>query len=114
MHDYLIAFEKYRYIKEIAEIIDDVNELRNLYNSQQYDAMKHHIIHLTKKYPMDTILWNSTHPSQPLSEQQWYINAEVFMRLEGVSTLMKHGIKPQEQLTSEEAAFIESTIKQNG
>ena len=38
------------------------------------------------------------------------MNAESFLRLKGISILLQKGIKTQEQLSTDEAAFIESTI----
>ena len=111
MNDYLTTFEQYKDIKGITDLIDEVNKLREYYNTQQYAAMNKHINSLTTKYLVETFLWNSTHPTMPATVQQSFIIAEVFLRLKGISVLMKNGIKVQEQLTAEEIQFIESTIR---
>lgn len=111
MNDYLIAFEQYKDIKEIADLIDEIKKLREYYRTQQYDKMQQHINELTGKYLIETLTWNAGHPSMPTTVQQAYLNAEAFLRLKGLSMLLEKGIKTQEQLSSEEAAFIESTIK---
>ena len=111
MNDYLTTFEQYKGVKEISDLIDEVKELRLYYSTQQYDAMQQHIRSLTTKYLIETLAWNSTHQTMPTTVQQSYINAETFLRLKGFSLLLEKGIKLQEQLTSEELAFIESTIK---
>lgn len=110
MNDYLNTFEQYKDIKEIADLIDDVRKLREYYCTQQYDRMQQHINKLTSKYLVETLTWNATHPTMPITVQQAYMNAETFLRLKGISILLQKGIKPQAQLSAEEAAFIESTI----
>lgn len=110
MNDYLNTFEQYKDIKEIADLIDDVRKLREYYCTQQYDRMQQHINKLTSKYLVETLTWNATHPTMPITVQQAYMNAETFLRLKGISILLQKGIKPQVQLSAEEAAFIESTI----
>ena len=95
----------------IADLIDDVRKLREYYRAQQYDKMQQHINELMQKYLVETLTWNATHLSMPTTVQQAYLNAEAFLRLKGISMLLEKGIKTQDQLSAEEAAFIESTIK---
>lgn len=111
MNDYLTTFEQYKDVKEIADLIDEVKKLREFYRTQQYDRMQQHINELTGKYLVETLTWNASHPSMPTTVQQAYLNAEAFLRLKGISVLLQKGIKTQDQLSAEEAAFIESTIK---
>ena len=111
MNDYLTTFEQYKDVKEIADLIDEVKKLRLYYSMRQYDAMQQHIQSLTTKYLIETRAWNATHQTRPTTEQQSYINAETFLRLKGMTVLLEKGIKLQEQLSADEAAFIESTIK---
>lgn len=111
MNDYLNTFEQYKDIKEIADLIDDVKKLREYYHTQQYDRMQQHINELTGKYLIETLTWNASHPSMPTTVQQAYLNAENFLRLKGFSLLLEKGVKLQDQLTSEELVFIESTIR---
>ena len=114
MNDYLATFEKYKDVKEIADLIDEVKKLREYYYTQQYDAMQQHIHSLMTKYLFETVAWNSTHKTMPMTVQQSYINAETFLRLKGFSLLLEKGVKLQDRLTSEELAFIESTIRPMG
>ena len=111
MNDYLITFEQYKDIKEITDLVGEVKKLRLYYGTQQYDAMYQHIRFLTTKYLIETLAWNSTHQIMPMTAQQSYLNAETFLRLKGISVLLQKGIKTQDQLSAEEAAFIESNIK---
>lgn len=92
-------------------MIDEVKKLRLYYRTQQYDAMYQLIQSLTVKYLIETLAWNSTHQTMPTTAQQSYINAEMFLQLKGISVLLQKGIKTQEQLLTDEATFIKSTIK---
>jgi len=114
MNDCLNTFEQYKDIKEIADLIDEVKKLREYYRTQQYDKMQQHINELMQKYLVETLTWNATHPSMPTTVQQAYLNAETFLRLKGISLLLEKGVKLQDRLTSEELAFIESTIRPMG
>lgn len=111
MNDYLDLLEQYKDFKEISDLVDEVKKLREYYHTQQYDRMQQHINELTGKYLIETLTWNASHPSMPTTVQQAYLNAENFLRLKGISVLLQKGIKTQEQLSTEEAAFIKSTIK---
>ncbi len=114
MNDYLTTFEQYKDVKEIADLIDEIKKLREYYRTQQYDKMQQHINELTGKYLIETLTWNAGHPSMPTTVQQAYLNAEAFLRLKGISLLLEKGVKLQDRLTSEELAFIESTIRPMG
>ena len=111
MCDYLTIYEQYKGIKEISDLIDEVKKLREYYNTKQYDRMQQHIRSLTAKYYTEALAWNSSHQTMPTTVHQSYINAENFLRLKGIALLIQKGVKIQEQLSAEEAAFIESTIK---
>lgn len=111
MNDFLPLFEQYKDIKEVGDLIDEIKKLRLHYNAQQYDAMQQHIQSLTAKYLVETITWNSTHQTMPTTAQQSYLNADSFLRMKGLSVLIKKGIKAVEHLTNEETALINSTIK---
>lgn len=111
MNDYLGFLEQYKDFKEISDLVDAVKKLREYYYTQQYDKMQQHINELTGKYLIETLTWNATHPSIPTTVHQAYLNAENFMRLKGFSLLLEKGVKLKERLTSEEVAFIESTIR---
>ena len=62
----------------------------------KFNAMQHHIQSLTAKYLLETISWNSTHQTMPITVQQSYFNAETFLRQKGISVLLQKGIKTQE------------------
>ena len=111
MIDYLSFFERYKDIKEITDLIDEVKSLRTYYNTRHYYKMQQHINDLTRKYLVETLTWNAVHPSMPTNPQQAYLNAENFLRLKGFSVLLKRGIKTSEHLSADEIAFIESTTK---
>ena len=92
MNDFMSIFESYKDIKEIADLVDEIKELRRYNGAQQYDKMQEHIQMLTHKYLMETISWNSINQAMPTTVQQAYINAESFLRLKGFSVLINNGI----------------------
>ena len=111
MNDYLNSLEPYKDNKEISDLIDEVKKLRECYYTQQYDKMQEHINKLMLKYLAETITWNAIHPIKPITHQESYINAEVFLRSKGIHILLDKGLKHRDQLTSEEVALIESSIR---
>ena len=113
MNDYMSIFENYKDVKEIADLVDEIKELRRYYNTQQYDKMQNHIQKLTYKYIMETITWNSVNQAMPSTVQQAYINAESFLRLKGFSILIDKGIKVQDNPSSAEIAYIQSGLQRN-
>ena len=111
MNDYLNSLEPYKDNKEISDLIDEVKKLREYYYTQQYDKMQEHINKMMLKYLAETITWNAIHPIRPITYQEAYINAEVFLRAKGIRILLDKGLKRRDQLTSEELALIESSIR---
>lgn len=113
MNDFMSIFESYKDIKEIADLVDEIKELRRYYGAQQYDKMQEHIQKLTHKYLMETLTWNSINQTMPTTVQQAYINAKSFLRLKGFSILINRGIKVQDNLSSAEIAYIQSAFQCN-
>ena len=111
MNDYLELFEKFKDDKEIVDLIDDVRKLRFYYSTQQYDSMIQHINDLMKKYVLETLVWNSVNKVQPITYDQSYQNAEVFLRAKGLIMLMKKGYKLSQYLRQEEINYIEQLLK---
>ena len=111
MNDYLNSLEPYKDIREISDLIDEVHKLRECYYTQQHEKMQQHINNLMIKYLAETITWNAIHPIKPITHQESYINAEVFLRAKGIHILLDKGLKHRDQLTSEEVALIESSIR---
>lgn len=111
MNDYLTIFEQYKDFKEILDLIDEIKKLREYYYRQQYDGMQQCISELTQKHFVETCLWNTSHIFMPTIMYQAYLNTEVFLRMIGISVLLKKGIKIQGNLSCEEVTFVESAIK---
>ena len=111
VNDYLDFLEQYKDFKEISDLVDEVNKLREYYRTQRYVRMRQYINELAGKYIIETLTWNATHPSMSTTAQQAYFNAENFLRLKGISVLLKKGVKTQEQLSAEEAAFVETATR---
>lgn len=80
MDDWLDSINKYRHIKEFADLCEDVLKLRNYHNSHQDADMMNHIRLLMVKYPEETINWNSSHCEAPKDLEQEYWITEEFLR----------------------------------
>ena len=101
MNDFLKEFEKYKDIKDIADIIQETNKLRELYQNSQFNEMLQHINLLTKKYVIETIIWNISHPYSPANYYQAYLTAENFMKANGIKVLVEKDIKISKELLGE-------------
>lgn len=93
MQDYLKELEKYKDIKDIADLIQETNKLRELYQNSQFSKMLLHIDFLTNKYVIETMIWNIVNPCVPKNYYQAYISAENFMKSVCVKMLAEKGIK---------------------
>ena len=111
MTDYLKIYKQFKDVKEVRDYIDDVIHLRHYYAIQQYSQMQDHIRKLTMKYPLEAITWNTVNRIMPNTYEQAYINAENFLQVQGAIIVVKTVNHYVQQLTENEAAFIESIIK---
>lgn len=92
MNDYLEALERYKDIKEFADLKDEVKKLREYFHTGQYDKMQQHIQSLMQKYLLETIAWNSGHPFKPLTQEQVYLNAEAFLHTKFQALVAEKGL----------------------
>lgn len=110
MTDYIEILEKLNDIKEITELIDEVRKLRHFYRTGQIQEMRQHIDSLTKKYFVDTVIWNTLSREMPTTYDQSYINAENFLQTQGVKLIAKNFNSYKNRFTPEEVILIESYI----
>lgn len=87
--DWLDIYNKYKDIKEVYDFIADVQKLRGYYATKQYAQMQRHIHDLTRKYPLETYLWNSLSSALPQTYEQAYQNAEAFLQSVGAKILVE-------------------------
>ena len=106
MNDCLPTFEQYKFIKEIDDLIDEIRKLREYYFTKQYNKMQEHINMVASKYSIETSVWNRSHRTIPVTAQQAYLNAEDFLRANGMLILFKNGVKLQGQFSSEDLTFL--------
>lgn len=111
MNDFLEVLNQYKDIKDVLDLVGDIQKLRFYYSTQQYKVMIQYIQHLVVKYPVDTFIWNSFNSTMPDTYDQAYQNAENFLRLKGFSLLIQKGCDLSQNLNQEEIAFIEKMIK---
>lgn len=110
MTDYLKIYEKFKDVKEVKDYIDDVILLRHYYATQQYSQMQNHIQRLMSKYVVETFVWNTVNPLQPITVDQSYINAENFLQAQGAIIIAKLEKNYAQRLPKEEIKFIETLI----
>lgn len=111
MKSYLEIYEKFKEVKDIADLVEDAGKLRYYYGTGQFQEMLKHIESLTKKYFIDTAIWNSVNRNMPATYEQSYINAENFLSALGAKIIIKQVFDYRNRITSEEAAFIDAIIK---
>ena len=111
MNDYLEVLKSYKDVKDVFDLIDDVQKLRFYYSNQQYETMMQHIRDLVAKYPIDAGIWNLFHPNMPKTYEEAYASAEIFLRRKGFKMLLEKGYNLSKHLTQEEINFIQQTNK---
>lgn len=111
MNDYLEIFEKFKDVKEIFDLCDEVVKLRWLYQTGQYQLMQDHIAKVKNKYFIESTKWNIVNNQAPQTYEQAYINAEDFLRFQGAKLIIEKIINYKSRLSPDEASYIES-IKQ--
>ena len=87
---YLLPYEK---IKEIADLIDEAHILRKSYYGRRFSEMYFHIAELTRKYQIETSMWNSVNTKMPADEYEAFRNAEAFLKSVADYKLVKLGVK---------------------
>ena len=93
MCDYLKELERYKYIKEVGDLINEIIKLREYYHTQNYVEMEQHINHIANKYLVERVVWNTNHPVPVYSPEQQYGIAEEFLYRIGVEILAKYNLK---------------------
>lgn len=111
MNDYLEVLKGYKDVKDVFDLVDDVQKLRFYYSTQQYETMMQHIRNLVAKYPIDAGFWNLFHPNMPNTYEEAYANAESFLRGKGFKMLLEKGYNLSKHLTQEEINYIQQMIK---
>lgn len=86
MNDYLEEYKKYKNIKEIGDLISDIEKLRYFYTYHNYQEMMNHINELTKKYMLEAAVWNFVNRVPASNYDEMYQNAEDFLKLKLTET----------------------------
>ena len=107
MNDYLEVLKSYKDVKDVFDLIDDVQKLRFYYSNQQYEKMTQHIRNLVAKYPIDAGFWNLFNRIMPDTYDQAYQNAENFLRFKGFKLLLEKGYNLSKHITQEEINSIQ-------
>ena len=111
MIDYLEVLKRYKDVKDVFDLVDDVQKLRFYYSTQQYETMMRHISNIVAKYPIDAGFWNLFHPNMPNTYEEAYASAETFLRGKGFVMLLKKGYDLSQHITQEEINSIQQMNK---
>ena len=114
MSDFSATLETFKAIKEIKDLLDDIDKLRALYYYKRFEEMKKYIFDLTNKYFVERVLWNTANRHNMPAEddyRQQFINAENFLIIQGFKKLDEMRKNWRETLTEDEITLIESIIK---
>lgn len=111
MIDYLEVLKRYKDIKDVFDLVNDVQKLRFYYSTQQYETMMRHISNLVAKYPIDAGFWNLFHPNMPSTYEEAYASAEIFLRGKGFAMLLQKGYDLSQHLKQEEINSIQQMNK---
>ena len=102
MYDYLDVLKGYTDVKDVLDLVDDVQKLRFYYTNQQYDAMIQHIQQIVVKYPVDANIWNFFNPVMPDTYDKAFFAAENFLRTKGFGLLLEKGYDLSQYLKQED------------
>ena len=111
MNDYLEVLKGYKDVKDVFDLVDDVQKLRFYYSNGQFEAMMQHIRNLVAKYPIDAGVWNLFHPYMPNTYEEAYASAESFLRGKSFKLLLEKGYDLSQHLTQEEINSIQQPNK---
>lgn len=93
MNDLISYLSTYKDVNEISDLIDEVNTLHKSYYGRRYSEMYFHIAELTRKYQIETSMWNSVNTKMPADEYEAFRNAEAFLKSVADYKLVKLGLK---------------------
>lgn len=71
--------EKYKDTKELKELYDDLNKVRNYLKSDDKSGAENLISELMSKHMIEIIVYNATHPIPPRTIDENLANAETFL-----------------------------------
>lgn len=101
----------YKDVKDVFDLVDDVQKLRFYYSTKQYETMMQRIRNLVAKYPLDAGIWNFFYPNVPNTYEEAYASAEIFLRTKGFAMLLQKGYDLSQHLKQEEINSIQQMNK---
>ena len=88
--EYLKGFHS---IKEVADIISDIETLDSLFRDGLWSELQEHIIAVSNKYPVERAAHNATHPIPPETIEQAAQNCRQFLVNIGKTKITAEGLK---------------------
>ena len=110
MNDYLDILEKFKDVKDILDLYNEVLLLREYHNARSYQKMMEYIDHLASKYWIEKVAWNLRNTQQPITCEQAYINAETFLCEKGAKLIVSKVIDYKRHLSAEELKLLDAVL----
>ena len=79
--------KQFREIKDVAEIIDEIEKLDRLAYQYDWDAVGQHLQDVSKKHIVEKAIYNSVNQSPPQSIQQSAANCRQFLLVLGAEKI---------------------------
>lgn len=81
--------KQFRGIKDVADIIDEIEKLDRLTVQNDWDAVSQHLQDVSQKHIVEKAVYNSVNQSQPQSIQQSAANCRQFLLALGAEKITK-------------------------
>lgn len=81
--------KQFREIKDVAEIIDEIEKLDRLAYQYDWDAVGQHLQDVSQKHIVEKAIYNSVNQSPPQSIQQSAANCRQFLLALGAEKITK-------------------------
>ena len=85
--------KQFREIREIADIIGDIEKLDSLMEQNEWDSVSQLLYVISAKHPAEKVVYNSANPLPPLSIQQSASSCRQFLIALGKAKITAEGLK---------------------
>lgn len=89
--------KQFREIREIADIIHDIDGLDSLVRQNDWISVERRLQELSEKYIVEKVAFNLTNPVPPQSIQQSAMNCRRFLIGHGMEKVAEIALKQREQ-----------------
>ena len=107
----LALLEKFDDVKEIADLLNDIQTVQVLYCTNQYTEMREFVKSLMTKYSVKNPMWVEGSMNTALTDRQAYVNGALLLRVLGAKIITEDVPNYQERLTVEEMFSLEALLQ---